>query len=63
MFVYKHTEKIEYVKNWPTFKEKYKFYGWITGEFLRLKMRIFQGIIFIWIWIYGEILKSALVYL
>ena len=63
MFVYKHTETIEYVKNWPTFQEKYRLYGWITWEFLRLRMRNFPGITFIWIWIYGQIFKSALVYL
>ena len=37
MFVYKHTKTIGYVKNEPTFKEKYEPYGWITGEFLRLR--------------------------
>ena len=47
MFVYKHTETIEHVKNQPTFSEKYKLYGWITGEFLQLKMRNFHGIMFI----------------
>ena len=35
MFVYKHAETIEYVKNEPTFYENYKLYGWITKEFLR----------------------------
>ena len=46
MFVYKHTETIEYVKNYPTFQEKYKLYGKITREFLRLRMRNFQDIFF-----------------
>ena len=27
MFVYKHTETIQYVKNQPIFKEKYRLYG------------------------------------
>ena len=27
MFVYKYTETIEYIKNEPTFEEKYKLYG------------------------------------
>ena len=58
MFVYKHTETKEFVKNQPTL---YKFDGWITREFLRLRMRNFQGIIFIWIWIYKTIFKSTLV--
>ena len=62
-FVYKHTETIEYVKKWANFYEKYKMYGWITREFLGLRMQNFQGIIFIWIRTYMEILKSALVYL
>ena len=35
----------------------------MTQEFLGLKMRNFQGIIFIWTRTYGEIFKSALVYL
>ena len=46
MFVYKHTETIEYVKKQPTFYKKYKLYGRITQEFLGLRMRHFQGIIF-----------------
>ena len=44
MFVYKHAETIEYAKNEPNFNEKYKLYGGITREFLRLKMRNFHGI-------------------
>ena len=27
MFVYKHTQTMEYAKNWPNFHEKYKFHG------------------------------------
>ena len=46
MFVYKHTETIEYVKKLSTFYEKHELYGWITWEMLRLRMRNFQGIIF-----------------
>ena len=63
MFVYKHIETIEYVKKKPTFWEKYKLYGLITWEFLRLIMRNFQGIIFMCIRTYRGIFKSALVYL
>ena len=46
MFVYKHTETTEYVEILAYVLEKYELYGWITPEFLRLKM---QGIIFIYI--------------
>ena len=63
MFVYKHTETIEYVKKLPTFYEKHELYGWITWEMLRLRMRNFQGIIFIQTRSNREIFKSALVYL
>ena len=63
MFVYKHTETIEYVKKQPTFLENYKLYGWITPEFVGLRMPNFQDIIFTWLQTYGEILKSTLVYL
>ena len=45
MFVYKHTETIEYVIKNPTFEEKYKPCGRITREFLGLRMRNFEGII------------------
>ena len=37
--------------------------GWITQEFLGLRMRNFQDITLIAITIYGEIFKSTLVYL
>ena len=47
MFVYKHTETIEYLKNEPAFYEKYKLHGQITPEFLELTMNNFQGIVFI----------------
>ena len=60
MFFYTHTET-EYVKKKANFWEK--FYGWITGEFLRLRIENFQDIIFIWIGAYREIFKSVLVYL
>ena len=42
-----------------------KLYGYITREFLGLRMRNFQGmgIIFIRTQTYSEIFKSALVYL
>ena len=40
-----------------------KLYGFITWEFLELRMRNFPGIIFIWKQTYREIFKSALVYL
>ena len=46
-FVYKHPETIEYVKNKPTFSEIYKFHGQVTREFLGLRMRHFQGTVFI----------------
>ena len=36
---------------------------WITREFLRLRIKNFQGITFILTRTYGEIFKSALVYL
>ena len=42
MFLYKHTETIEYVKKKHTFKEKWK----ITRQFLGLRMQNFQGIPF-----------------
>ena len=45
------------------FSEIYKLHGKITPEFLRLSMRNFQGIVFIWTPTYTEIFKSALVYL
>ena len=51
---YKHTKSIEYVRI---------LYGWITREFLGLRRRNFRDIIFIWIPTYGEIFRSALVYL
>ena len=36
MFVYKHSETLETVKNWPIFKEIYKLHAQITQEFLGL---------------------------
>ena len=38
MYVYKHTKKIEYIKKYPTFLEKYKLYGRMTREFLGLRV-------------------------
>ena len=37
-FVYKHSETIGNVKNYPTFQEIYKLHGQITQEFSGLKM-------------------------
>ena len=62
-FVYKLSETIEHVKNEPTFKKSYKIQERITREFLRLRMRKYQGIAFIWTQIYREIFKSAVVFL
>ena len=61
--LFTNIQKIEYVKNQPTFKEIYKLNGQITQEFLELKMRNFQDIVFILRQTYREISKSALVYL
>ena len=49
MFVYKHTEIVEYIKKSSLlFKTlRSKLYGCITREFLGLRSRKFQGIIFI----------------
>ena len=45
-------------------KQKFrKLYGYITREFLEIRMRNFQGIIFVWTRAYKEIFKSALLYL
>ena len=43
MLVWKHTERIEYVKNWTIFKENYKLYERIL---LQLRMRNIQSVIF-----------------
>ena len=45
------------------FKEIYKIPGEMTQEFLGLRMRNFQGIVFTRVRRYIEISKSALVYL
>ena len=45
--VYKHSEIIKYVKNLLTFQDIYKLHGQITRELLGLRMRNFQGIVFI----------------
>ena len=63
MFIYKHTETIEYVKKAAYFLQKIQTSRVITREFLGLTMRNFQGIVFIWSRAYSEIFKSALVYL
>ena len=47
MSVYKHSEVKEYVKKKVFFKEKYKLHGYITREFLGLKLNNFQGFVFI----------------
>ena len=41
---------------------KITLYGYINREFLGLRMRNFQGIVFIWTRTYSEKFKSALVY-
>ena len=46
-FVYKHSETMEHVENLPTFQQIYKLHGQITRQFLTLRMRTFQGIVFI----------------
>ena len=63
MFVYKHTKTIEYVKKLSTFQEQYKLYEQITREFLGSIMWNFQEIILTWTQAYGEIFKSAFLYL
>ena len=45
------------------FKEIYKLHGEMTQEFLGLRMRNFQGIVFTRVRTYIEIFKSALGYL
>ena len=45
--VHKHLATIEYVKNEPTFLKNYKLHGQIPREFLGLRMRNIQGIVFI----------------
>ena len=42
------------------FKEIYKLHGEMTQEFLGLRMRNFQGIVFTRVRAYIEIFKSAL---
>ena len=54
--IQKH-EKLAY------FLRKLKLHGQITQEFLELRMRNFQGIVFIWTQTYREIFESASVYL
>ena len=46
-FVYKHSETIEYVKNWSTFLKIYKLHGQIIPEFLGFRMRNFQVTVFV----------------
>ena len=38
---YKHSETIEYAKNYPTFSEIYQLNGKVIREFLGLRMRNF----------------------
>ena len=63
MLVYKHTETIEWVKNWPTLNKKYKVYGGKTPEFLELRMLNVQCILFAWVRTNREIFKATLMYL
>ena len=63
MFVFKHTETIEHVKNWPNFLKKRKLCGDIIRDLLGLGMRNGHGMIFKWIRTFKEVFKSALVYL
>ena len=65
MFVYKHTKAVEYVKKWPTLKKKQKNpQNLRVNKFKnRIKNRVnFQGIIFIWTQIYGEIFNGLLMF-
>ena len=62
-FAYKHSETLEYVKNWTTFWECCKCHGQITRQAIELRMQNFQGIIFIWTQTCMEIFKSVLAYL
>ena len=43
MFVYKHTEKIEYVKKYPTFSEKIQTLRVINSRILKIKNAKFSG--------------------
>ena len=64
MFVYKHMETVEYVKNKPNSKKKKKtckIRGYISQDWLGLRTWHFQGMISKWIWTYRETFKSALV--
>ena len=63
MFVYKHTETIECVKNQPTLYKKYNVYGRINPEFLELRMPNVQCILFARVRTNREIFKSTLMYL
>ena len=54
-FVYKYSETIEHVKSYPTVQEIYKLHEEITREFLGLRMRNFQDIVFMLTEIYREI--------
>ena len=54
-FVYKYSETIEDVKNQPTFQEIYKPHEQIIREFLGLRKRNFQDIVFISTETYKEI--------
>ena len=58
LFVYKHTETIEYVKKYPTFylrkirtlrannSTKYELYGQITRQLLGFRMQHFRNVVF-----------------
>ena len=60
-FVSKHSETIACIKNYPTVPDIYKFRGQITREFIGLRMRTFQGIVFKRTGRYRKIFKSVLV--
>ena len=59
-FCLQKPETIEYVKSLPTFKEIYKPHREINRKFLGLRMRDFQGIVFIRTQICREIFTSAI---
>ena len=64
MFVYKHTETIEYAKNQPTFLGKMQTLRANNSNNFTIKGVEFSGYYFYMnLNIYGKIFKSALVYL
>ena len=63
LFTNKEKRENKHVKKLPTFYKNYKLHGWVTREFLGIRIQNFHGIIFIWIQTYGDIFKSAWVYI